>query len=343
MEGVLVEVLGDTVDQHLTGLADAAAQNHNLGIHSGTQAAQELTHVVIDLLQNLQRQCIPGIAGIGEKTAQSLIQNFGSLDGIYENIEDKRITKGVREKLLRDKDNAYLSRTLARIITDAPLEGDLESLAMLPRDEVGLYKKFTELELNSLIQKFGLTGKSEAEAGVADAEAFVTSFTDITAEELDGISDDRIALEVRPGEIYISAGGRNLRLVGGRVEFSRWIEGKSVICYDGKAQLHALDKMGIDATRVKFLDLMLYAYVINPGSGHGGAPALASMFLGKTVEAEGYFYGTITENPRGERGFGYDPLFIPLGENRTVAEMTDEEKNAISHRANALALLLEKI
>ena len=241
---------------------------------------------------------IPGVAGIGEKTAASLIQNFGSLEGIYENIEDKRISKGVREKLIRDKDNAYLSRTLARIITDAPLEGDLESLAMLPRDEVGLYKKFTELELNSLIQKFGLTGKTEAEAGVADSEAFVTSFTDITAEELDGISDDKIALEVRSGEIYISADGRNLRLVGGRVEFSRWIEGKSVICYDGKAQLHALDKMGIDATRVKFLDLMLYAYVINPGSGHGGVEALASMFLGKSVESGTVAVGLFSELER---------------------------------------------
>ena len=64
---------------------------------------------------------------------------------------------------------------------------------------------------------------------------------------------------------------------------------------------------------------------------------------GHSVEAEGYMYGEITENPRGERGFGYDPLFVPTGESRTVAEMTDEEKNAISHRANALNLLLQKL
>ena len=64
---------------------------------------------------------------------------------------------------------------------------------------------------------------------------------------------------------------------------------------------------------------------------------------GELTLAEGYMYGTITENRRGERGFGYDPLFIPTGETRTVAEMTDEEKNAISHRANALALLLERL
>ena len=64
---------------------------------------------------------------------------------------------------------------------------------------------------------------------------------------------------------------------------------------------------------------------------------------GKTVEAEGYFYGSITRDPRGGRGFGYDPLFVPTGSERTVAEYTDEEKNAISHRAEALRLLLEKL
>lgn len=64
---------------------------------------------------------------------------------------------------------------------------------------------------------------------------------------------------------------------------------------------------------------------------------------GRHIFAEGYMYGEITKNARGERGFGYDPIFVPLGETRTVAEMTDEEKNKISHRANALKLLLEKI
>ncbi len=64
---------------------------------------------------------------------------------------------------------------------------------------------------------------------------------------------------------------------------------------------------------------------------------------GRTVTAEGYMYGEIIADARGDRGFGYDPIFVPTGESRTVAEMTDEEKNAISHRANALRLLLEKL
>ena len=64
---------------------------------------------------------------------------------------------------------------------------------------------------------------------------------------------------------------------------------------------------------------------------------------GKEITAEGYMYGKIIDTPRGDRGFGYDPIFVKDGETRTVAEMTDEEKNAVSHRANALKELLAKI
>ncbi len=72
--------------------------------------------------------------------------------------------------------------------------------------------------------------------------------------------------------------------------------------------------------------------------------AMALVFPdGRLVTAEGYMYGTITPDARGERGFGYDPIFIPEGESRTVAEMTDEEKNAISHRGRALSALLAKL
>ncbi|MBQ4071842.1 MAG: RdgB/HAM1 family non-canonical purine NTP pyrophosphatase [Clostridia bacterium] len=64
---------------------------------------------------------------------------------------------------------------------------------------------------------------------------------------------------------------------------------------------------------------------------------------GTELVSEGYMHGRIIDTPRGERGFGYDPIFVPEGEERTVAEMSDEEKNAISHRAMALSGLLCKM
>lgn len=64
---------------------------------------------------------------------------------------------------------------------------------------------------------------------------------------------------------------------------------------------------------------------------------------GREICAEGYMYGKIIHAPRGNGGFGYDPLFVMDGEERTVAEMSAEEKNECSHRSNALNLLLSKL
>jgi XTP/dITP diphosphohydrolase len=60
---------------------------------------------------------------------------------------------------------------------------------------------------------------------------------------------------------------------------------------------------------------------------------------GTELCADGVLQGTITEVPRGTNGFGYDPVFVPKGETRTYAELTDAEKNAISHRARAVRAL----
>ena len=64
---------------------------------------------------------------------------------------------------------------------------------------------------------------------------------------------------------------------------------------------------------------------------------------GKSIITEGYWNGKIAYEPKGTNGFGYDPLFIPDGFDCTSAELTPEEKNDISHRRNALNLLLEKL
>lgn len=62
---------------------------------------------------------------------------------------------------------------------------------------------------------------------------------------------------------------------------------------------------------------------------------------GDLYSAEGYLYGEILSSPRGNNGFGYDPLFFVPQKNQTVAELSSEEKNKISHRANALLKLVD--
>ena len=80
------------------------------------------------------------------------------------------------------------------------------------------------------------------------------------------------------------------------------------------------------------------------GQQNRGAHYTCAMVIaypdGRTVECEGYLYGSIGTERIGTGGFGYDPLFFPEGSERTLAEYTEDEKNAISHRANALESLL---
>ncbi|MBE6645362.1 MAG: DNA polymerase I [Ruminococcaceae bacterium] len=228
---------------------------------------------------------IPGVMGIGEKTAATLIQNFGTLDGIYKNIEDKRIPKGVREKLLKDKDNAYLSKFLAKIETRAPIEKKLEELKYVGIDKEGLYKKFTELELNSFIVKFGL--KHNSDNGEALKKAERKDFKTADAAEIINCVKDKFSLQSVEDSLYIYNGRENFKFDGDITEIGKIFDACEIICYDGKAFWHFLDKRGVNVSeKTKFLDISVYAYLLNPGSGSAGIPALSSMFLGETIDEE---------------------------------------------------------
>ena len=238
---------------------------------------------------------IPGVGGVGEKTAAALIQNFASLDGIYENIDDKRISKGVREKLLRDKEQAYLSKKLAQIETRVPVEFKLNDLEYHGFDEDGLYEKFTELELVSLIAKFGLKksatarGSSEEKKNCdlsgdkKNSNSESAEYKAAIAEEINAIPEMEISLQLKEEDgIFVSAGEKNLCFCGELSCIAKSFEGKTLICYDAKAVLHKLYRAGCDIRKVSVKDLMLYAYVLNPGGGNGAISSLCSMFLGQT-------------------------------------------------------------
>lgn len=83
----------------------------------------------------------------------------------------------------------------------------------------------------------------------------------------------------------------------------------------------------------------------------GGAAGHAARFVctivffveGVVLSATGTLEGTILETPRGEHGFGYDPLFLPNGSEKTLAELAMDAKNQISHRARALKALMMQI
>ncbi len=98
---------------------------------------------------------VPGVPGIGEKTAIPLIQQYGTIENLYKNI-DKIPQKGVREKLLANRDLALLSKRLVTIDTDAPVKIDFHRLRATERDSQQLFALFTDLEFKTLASRLSV-------------------------------------------------------------------------------------------------------------------------------------------------------------------------------------------
>jgi len=109
---------------------------------------------------------IPGIPGVGEKTALEIIKHFKNIDNLYASIdkgEDTLILKPkLKEKIIENKELAYLSRTLGTIDINVPIEKDLSSLQKKEWDNEKVYEIFSRLKFNRFIERFEL--KNEAQS-----------------------------------------------------------------------------------------------------------------------------------------------------------------------------------
>ncbi len=123
---------------------DVAAFEEKYGIH--VNQFLDLKALKGDASDN-----IPGVAGIGEKTALALIQEFGSLDNVYQNLD--KIKPTWRAKLEAGHDSAYMSRDLAKIWTDAPIKLDLKAVDARKLDVAKLRAELTKLEFTSLLRR----------------------------------------------------------------------------------------------------------------------------------------------------------------------------------------------
>lgn len=107
---------------------------------------------------------IPGVPGIGDKTATTLLQKYKTLDAIYENLDE--ITGAVHDKLANNREQAYQSQRLATIVLDVPMELDLERCKTHSFDEEKVTAAFEDLEFTSLLkklQRFNSHYKSKAD------------------------------------------------------------------------------------------------------------------------------------------------------------------------------------
>ncbi len=128
---------------------------------------------------------VPGVPGVGEKTAIPLIQQYGSIEEVYKNI-DKIPQKGLKAKLETNKELAFLSKRLVTIDTKAPVEIDFHSLRAGKQDTEKLAQLFESLDFKSLLNRLReQTGepKPQAEEPVAEFAAPEESLTDITTDQ----------------------------------------------------------------------------------------------------------------------------------------------------------------
>ena len=223
---------------------------------------------------------IPGVSGVGPKTAGELLQKFGSLDGVYENLQDASIRPKLREKLEAGKDNAYLSYGLATIRCNAPIDFEPMDAVVRPYNRPELYKLFSRLEFVRLIDRFGLRGadielpKTEQKVNaLPEADALpesCESFTLYLAPDSSvGIAWQDGTYCVTPMEaMYLDDFLKNSR--GG-------------ICHDLKSTLHMLDQMGLPHGNFVF-DTALAAYDLSPTQSEYPVSKLATNYLGLSVD-----------------------------------------------------------
>lgn len=242
---------------------------------------------------------IPGVPGVGEKTAIKLLKQFHTVEELLSSI-DEVSGKKLKEKLEEFKEQALMSKELATITTEAPLEVTLDSLGYEGFDREAVVKIFKDLGFNSLLERIG------EEPGEKEEEQFeeinVTIKTDIT--------DDLFA---SPASLVVEQLGDNYHeapILGFSIvnehgaffipeetavqsdRFKEWAEdeSKKKWVFDAKRAAVALRWRGIELKGAEF-DVLLAAYIINPGHSYDDVASVAKEHQLHIVAADEAVYG----------------------------------------------------
>ena len=248
---------------------------------------------------------IPGVPKVGEKTATDLMVQFGSLDGIYEHI-DEVTKKSVKESLIQNKDLAYLSRELATIKLDSPLTYTLEEARVGNFFNEASYILFKKLEFKNLLNKFekGVSNEEISASfhlveNLAEVEAL---FTRVLSDK-----DRQIGLKV------VKEAGRHGELLGVALHLQE--EGSFLVLKQGfltedylkekiallgaqcriatadiKSEYAYLQAQDTD----RFFDVILAAYLLNPLKNDYTVEDIANEYLNLMLPAKGQAFGRLS-------------------------------------------------
>lgn len=220
---------------------------------------------------------IPGVAGVGEKTATNLITRFHSIDNIYESLETLDIKESVRKKLEAGRESAYLSRELGTICREAPINPDISHYIIKPRNDAELARLMTRLEFFKLMEKMGLKPDNsgmQLSLDMSDKK----SFKFIENADIKNKADIYIA----DGEIIAVSGDTVTVISDGELEKLLKDGGIKKRVHDFKN----LSKKYSDIAGVRF-DTMLAAYLCNPSASSYATDRIIAEYAPYEPEIEG--------------------------------------------------------
>ena len=243
---------------------------------------------------------IPGVAGIGQKTAGELIRRFGSIDGIYEQIDSKDISESVRKKLAAGRDAADKSFDLVTIRTNAPIEFTPEENKRRAPDNDALYAVLRRLEFTKLIDRMGLTAPQEtAEPAEFSGTSESEEISDAAGagrmlEELK--KSERVCVRVTPeldmfvAETDTKDGGRAFIVRSGTEAWDTALQGVfggevKKAGHSIKDTMRLLIEHGIETDGWIF-DTALAAYVISPTDSSYELTRLTERYCGFSIDSQ---------------------------------------------------------
>lgn len=267
---------------------------------------------------------IPGVPGIGEVTGIKLIKEFGSIENIIENIDS--VKGSPRKKIEENKELAIMSKRLATIIRDVPINFDLEKLEFGNYDKSKLIEVFNELNFNTLISRLD----SDAEElkvivnKLEDVKEFINKAKNSKKLILKTISKSGNILEKNIMQIYLSVDGEELFWADeSQIDEIKELlvdEDLRVYGYNLKEDYIALRPYGISLSNIYF-DIAIAEYLIDSSSSN-------------------YTYDSIAMNYFGQKIKSSEEL---LGKGVKAKKYEDLEKEELDNTIGSIVQLVEKV
>ena len=203
---------------------------------------------------------IPGVKGIGEKTALKLLQEYDSLENVYDNIDN--IKGATKQKLIDGKESAFMSKDIATIYNEVPVTYSLEELKYDGPDVNGLREMYSDLEFYSFLKDFKEEEKKEEKLEYK----IIENIDDLKLKEKVSAYLEISETNYHNADIYGMSlyDGENAYYVPFEVlkENKNILNGKEIYTYDLKKMIVSLNKYGIDIKNCTF-DAMIAGYILN--------------------------------------------------------------------------------